>query len=281
MKLELKSALAELTVEDHFHHPGLRNAKFIFCDDQPNENNQGIEREDFAEIIRSAVGAPVKMRFLGESVSGHVGSVPIGYINSMEETESEDGKIHSLVASATLFASEYPDEITYLEESFAEGRAPGVSWELLYDNELLKNGINWIKGIITRAATFVRNPAYGSRTALLALASNKTISEDDFSTELSAFANEFSPKITDKGGNNNVEKELQEAIDALEAANAKILELETVNASLTDANTTLSETVAEKDALLTENETALAEHAQKELLINRTRMIIEIGRAHV
>lgn len=265
-------ALASST--EHFHHPGLRYGQFIYCDDMPNSNKQGIEYEDFPDLMASAIGTPVKMKFLGQSEGGHTGSIPIGYIHKMTEESFNDGANHRLIASAILFASEYPDEIQYLEDKFNAGTPPGVSWELSYKDTIVKNGITWLKKILARAATFVRNPAYGSRTALLALATNQSISADDFSTELSAFAHEISPKIIDKGGNNNVEEELRLAKEALAAANARIAELEqTTNAkieTLEQQVTTLTTTVEERD-------TALAEVALRELIAERTRLISEAG----
>jgi len=272
-----ETALAEISAEDHFHHPGQRIAKFIFCDDRPNENQQGVEHADFAEVTRSAIGSPVKMKFLGQTVGGHSGSVPIGFIHGMEEVEAADGS-HQLVASATLFATEFPEEIEHLEESFAEGKAPGISWEIIYKDSIIRDGVEWLKGIITRAATFVKVPAYGSRTALLALASNnKELSDEDLSTELSALANEFSPKNTNKGGNNNVEEELRKAKEELQAALDKIAALETSTAELTTANAALQTSVDEATTALSAKEDELKAVAERELVAERTRVITEAG----
>lgn len=177
----IQSALAEITPED-FTHPGLRLVKFVFCDNQPNENGQGIAEEDFDEIIKSGVGTPIKMRFFGNTAGGHIGSIPIGYIKNMYK--EDDGNTKKLIADATLFADEYPDEIQYLQEAYDKGEAPGISWELKYNNSVIKDGIEWLKGLVTRAATFVRHPAYGNRTAILALASNKEISDEQLTEAL-------------------------------------------------------------------------------------------------
>ena len=174
----LNGAIA--SIQEDFAHPGLKHLLVVFCDDKPNENGQGVAYEDFADIKKTAIGTPVKMRFLGNGVGGHVGSIPIGFIQNMHEKELEDGT-HQLVAEAILFASEYPDEVQYLSESHAAGTAPGISWELSHTQpSILKDGIQWLKGLITRAATFVRDPAYGNRTAILAMASNRSLSDDDF-----------------------------------------------------------------------------------------------------
>lgn len=273
---ELNSSLAEIESE-HYHHPGLRNVSFIFCDNQPNDNGQGVQREDFAEVMRSAIGTPIKMKFLGQTVSGHVGSIPIGFIESMKEVEVDAEKnIYQLVANGVLFAHEYPDEIEYLEESFAEGKAPGISFEMGYRDELKDKGITWLKNLVTRAATFVRTPAYGNRTALLALASNTELNTEEFIHELAELVAK-SPKISDEGGNNIVEKELEEA-------KAKIAELEKLLAeSKASAETAVAENVtltAENTTLQTslkESNDKLAEYAEKEKLASRTEQLVEAG----
>lgn len=267
MEIILKSAIAEISPES-FAHPGLRLCRFVFCDDQPNENKMGIEYQDFAEIKSSAIGTPIKMKFFGNSAGGHFGSIPIGYINNIFEKDLEDG-VHQLIAEATLFADEYPDEVEYLTTSFAEGKAPGISWELKYENHVLKDGISWLKGLITRAATFVRNPAYGNRTAILALASNKEIDEEQMMEQLSEIISD-SPKITEQGGNNRMDekiKELQDQIDTLTTAlsekDTKLTELSTQLESLTTA-------VSSKDE-------EIATYRRKELVAERTAALVEAG----
>lgn len=256
-------------------HPGLRTAKIIYLDDQPNENGFGVEYEDFEDIKKTIIGTPLKMRFLGDDVSGHKGSIPIGFINNVAEAESNG--VHQLVIDATLFAEDYPDEVEWLETRYKEGKAPGVSFEITYHESILKNGVNWIKGLVARAATFVRSPAYGSRTALLALASDKDISAEDFMKELSALANEVSPKIPVKGGNIRMEEEL-ERIKA---------ELAALKETLNDKEKEIETLSAEKDALATEKgelETSLAEkdevisgYVQKETLTARQAILAEAG----
>lgn len=269
------SGLSTASADGHYHNPSLRYAQFVFCDDQPNENHQGIKHEDFPEVAASAIGTPVKMRFLGEAAGAHVGAIPIGHITDMEE--HAEGGVNSLVAQAVLYASDYPDEIEYLEEAFAGNKAPGISFELAYSSSVVENGISWLKGLVTRAAAFVKNPAYGTRTALLALASNNSLTDEQFADGLKAIANELQPKNTDKGGNIKVEKELEEIKAKLEVAEKalaeKTTELETANASITTLTT-------EKDALqskVTEGETALAEIARKNMITTRAATLAEAG----
>lgn len=289
-EITLHSAIAEMSPED-FAHPGLRKCTFIFCDDQPNENNQGIAYEDFAEIQKSAIGTPIKIRFIKQEgttsllgipdhkhaedddnyqgAGGHMGSIPIGYIRNM--FERKDGDINQLIAEAMLFADEYPEEVGYLDKAYAEGKAPGISWELKYSDSIIKDGIEWLKGLVTRAATFVRNPAYGTRTAILALASNQNINEEQMFLELSELVNDNSPKITVKGGNNRMdEKEIQKLQDELAAAKESLAEKEKEVETLTDKVNELTTANSEKAEKIAEYET-------KEKIASRTAALVEAG----
>lgn len=270
----LHSAIAEITPED-FAHPGLRLVRFVFCDDQPNENKQGVEYADFDEVKKSAVGTPIKMKFFGTSAGGHTGSIPIGYIKSMHETQSKG--TNQLIADAILFADEYPDEIHYLFHSYAEGNAPGISFEMRYTDSILRDGVEWLKGLITRAATFVRHPAYGNRTAILALAANKEINEEQMMQGLSELINENSPNIANKGGNNRMEedlKKLQEELDALKATIAnKDTSLAERDAKISDLETKVSEF----ETKVTEDETKIADYEKNILVSDRTQQLVEAG----
>lgn len=273
MKIELQSALAEMT-KDEYKNPGLRYVQFVFCDDRPTENHTGIAYEDFAEVRESAIGTPIKMRFFGHGVGNHLGSVPIGHITEMAEKDLGNG-VHQLIAKGILYAHDYPDEVEYLELAFAAGEAPGISWELSYSDSLIKEGISWLKGIVARAATFVRNPAYGTRTALLALASNREISNEDFKESFIAIAQEIIPNKESKGGNDNVEleevqKKLDEAIAKLATSEAEVTRLTTENTDLAAKVDTLNTAVADKD-------TKIAEFEKTALVAERTKALVDAG----
>ena len=266
-KLILNAAIAEITPED-FTHPGLRMVRFIFCDDQPNENNQGIAEEDFDEIIKSGVGTPLKMKFFGQSAGGHQGSIPIGYIRDMFKRE-ETG-VKQLVAEAVLFADEYPDEVEYLAHSFAEGTAPGISWELRYNNSVIKDGIEWLKGLVTRAATFVRSPAYGARTAILALASDTSVRDEDLKDAFTELFGTDSPKNDNKGGNNRMEEELQTLRDKVAELEKKLEEQATATS---EKDSTIEALTTERDEL----KTSVSEYQTRELIASRTAALVEAG----
>jgi hypothetical protein len=272
--LILQSAISEISVED-FTHPGLRRVKFVFCDDQPNKNNQGIAVSDFQDIIKSSIGAPVKMKFYGQAAGNHLGSVPIGHIIDMVQVE--EAGVNKLVADAILYADDYPEEIAFLSNSFAEGQAPGVSWELTYKDSFLEGGINWLKGVITRAATFVRSPAYGNRTAILALASNQDISDSDFIKELSELTADNNQNNNDQGGNNRMEEELQRLRDELAAEKANSADNATALAEKDTRISELESKISELEGSITEKDSALAEYKNKEVLASRIAELTEAG----
>jgi len=235
-----KIVLSSIEVQPQKDNPFLTIAKFIFADDKGNENGMGIEFEDFPAIAATAINMPVKMKYLGEGIGNHAGSVPIGHIVGMEIEDSVD--IKRLLGTAALYADEYPDEISYLVDAFQAGNAPGISWELAYSDSIVKNGIEWLKGIITKAATFVRNPAYGKRTALLALASDQRLTDEELDEELLKLTKASS---IDTGGNKVELEELQRILDSVrvELADAKAaLEvLKTENSSVVEENGSLKE----------------------------------------
>lgn len=246
-----------------FKNPFLTIVKFVFADNKPNANNQGIKQEDFAQVMQTAIDTPIKMRYLGEAgAGGHNGSVTIGHIRSMYEDVTSDGTAR-LIAEGVVYRDEFPAEAEYLMKSFNEGKAPGASWEINYRSEEKEGPVQWLKGIITRAATFVRNPAYGTRTALLALASDANISDEDLGKELLAFVQEISPKNENKGGSNKVEDELKKLEAELEAKVAEI-------AALTQAKAELEAKVATQDEVITE-------FRKKQLIEERTSKVTEAG----
>jgi hypothetical protein len=268
-----ESAIAEITEvpTGDYKNPFLTLAKFVFADDKGNKNRQGIELEDFPAVALSAIDMPVKMKFKGDGPDSHLGSIPIGHIKSMETIQNEDG-VNQLIAWAALYNAEYPDEITYIKEKHAEGKAPGLSWELVYNASVMRDGVEWLKGIVTKAATFVRSPAYGSRTHLMALAS--TSGEDSSLVELAKEILAQAKETETEGGNQVNEEELKklqtELTEAKEAAKdaeaSKESEITRLNGLLEDKDKEISS--------LTEK----VEGMQRAALIEeRTQKIVSAG----
>lgn len=280
--ITFKGAIAEIASND-FLHPGLRRVKVIYCDDQPNSNKQGVKHEDFPDIIKTAPGTPLKVNFKQvykgkPRVKGHAGAIPIGFIQGM--TEAEVGGVHQLIADGIIFANEFPAETEYLETAFANNEAPNVSFEMLYDDEksIIEDGIQWLKGLVAKAATFVEFPAYGNRTAILALASNNELNADEFLFALAELLENstISPKNTTQGGNNimteeeikRLQAELETAKSAIAQKDAELEEKDKTIQDLTKANAELTDANTQKDA-------ALAEFSNKEKIAERTAALTE------
>lgn len=222
-------------------------ATFIFADDLPNGNNQGLPFEKFEAVARTSVGMPVKIRFIDsfikEDVGEHENSIPIGVIQGMEIVTIDDNH-HQLVATAALWNDEFPREIAWLQDKFDKGEAPGVSYEINYEKDTEIDNVKWIDGdLYTGAATFVKTPAYGSRTALLALASEATNSND-----LDAGILALAQKITDtKGGNRMDEKELEALKEEVTTLRAEASTKQSTIDELTSLKTQLEDSLKAKD----------------------------------
>jgi len=225
-------------------------ATFIFADDKPNNNNQGLPFSEFESIAKSAIGMPIKMRFTGYGTGNHEGSIPIGVIQEMEiKTISDD--FHQLIAKAALWVGEYPEEIAWLKKAFAEGRAPGISYEINYKDFTNVDNVQWIKDTFAGAATFVKTPAYGTRTALIALASTTDIKK--LEEGLIALAEQLTEELNPepKGGKTMDEKE----VEALKTERDTFKsEAATKQSEIENLSTTLGTKDAEIAALQTENE---------------------------
>lgn len=254
-----------------FKHPLLRKVRFIFADDKPNRNNQGIEYEDFELAKQTAIHMPIKMRYLAtaDQAGGHTGSITFGHITDMTEETLADGT-HQLIGEGVLYKEEFPREIEYLDRAFAEDQAPGSSFEIVYKEVKKEGPIEWLKNFTTSAVTFVRHPAYGTRTALLALASDNNISDSELNNTLFGIVENIRPKNDLKGGSNTVEKELEDLKAELEKIKAE-------NTRLLEANGTLTTAKAELETTVGEQGKAIAEYQRTTLVADRTTKVAEAG----
>jgi hypothetical protein len=286
-RVTFETAIAELieipNISGDFKHPFLTVAKFILADDKPNQNKQGIKAENFDEVIRSAVDMPVKMNLTKRGgLQNHLGSIPIGHIKQVDKQVTSDNT-NQLIATAVLYSDEYPEEIDFLKRSYAEGNAPGISYEMAYGESETENGNQWLKQLVTLAATFVRTPAYGSRTALLALASAGNISLQDLAKELIALAKAegegiITGSVDDpKGGNSVTEQEIKELQDKLARTEAEVQTVKTEAA-------TKDQTISDLQAQLTDKDTTIktltdenAAMKKATLIDSRVRTLSEAG----
>jgi len=280
---EFTTAIAEINdVEntEDFKHPLLTKIKFIFATNEGAHlstasavpgKKQGIKEEDFDEVIKSAINAPLKMRFLGaRGIGNHLGSIPIGHITGMTKTELEDG-VKALLAEAVLYTNEYPDEVQYLKDAFAEGKSPGISYEILHSADSpIENGVQWLKNMVTQAATIVRSPAYGDRTAILALAANKELTTEEFTEGIIQLVTP--QETTIEGGS-----EMDEKDKKIKELEDRIVALAAEKETEVTAKSTLQGQI---DALTGELETLRGENAtfkKNELVATRTKAFVDAG----
>lgn len=246
----------------------LRRVKFIFLDDQPNINKQVVSHEEFESIKKSAIHMPIKMRFLGSLVgpANHNGAIPIGHITSVEEEEAEG--THRLIGDGVLYAEAFPEIMDYLDDKFEKGEAPGISFEIGYKEEIVEKGLKYIKDLTAVAAAFVRNPAYGKRTALLALASDETLTDAEIDEGLTSLLSKEEPK----GGTNKVD---------LEQALQRIKDLEKELADKTEEGEKLATAADDRIKELTDQNLALAEEVnefkQSAVIAERTQKLAVAG----
>ena len=158
--------LAVAAVPDAYKNPLLTWIKLVFTDDQPNANKQGIAQDEFPNLTKSMAYMPIKANFAAESgLAGHAGATQVGVIT---EGQQEGNKV---VAVGALYNDEYPDVVDFFKKEIAEGRQVNFSWEIRYKDSEIKEDVEWLKGITTKAVTAVQTPAYEGRTPLVSLSS--------------------------------------------------------------------------------------------------------------
>lgn len=156
--------LALAGISDLYRNPLLTWVKFVFTDDQPNANKQGISQEEFPNLIKSMNYMPIKANFDGDAgLEGHAEATIIGVI---KQGQHEANKI---LAIGALYNDEHPEVIEFFKKELAEGRSVGFSWEIRYKESENKNDVEWLKGTTTKAVTTVKNPAYEGRTSLVSI----------------------------------------------------------------------------------------------------------------
>lgn len=149
-------------------HPLQTRISFVLTDFQPNVNKQAVPKSEAENIISTAIGMPVKINFNGISEGGHSRAVPVGPITDAKLEKIEDREV--ILANAILWKHEYEEIDDYLKSSTAENKRVGTSWELYYKESEDIDGIEWLKGIVMAGTAIVKDPAYGNRTPILAIA---------------------------------------------------------------------------------------------------------------
>lgn len=230
--------------------------KFVLTDDGPNANNQGVRENEFDNIIRTGKLKPFK-KMKGSIADGHDGAIPIGTIAELEKVDNR------IEAIAAIWEREFPDDVEQIRQAYANKGELNVSWELIYQDEILDEfGVAWLKDVSTRAATLVNLPAYEGRTPILAVAaiSEEDNNEGDSSMELEQLKAQLEVK----------EEKLSEASEELTKIKA---ELEEAKSSLKD----LKEELKELEELRQYKEQVEADRARSEQLNGRFQQIAEAG----
>ena len=141
-------------------------AKFILTDDRPNKNNQRVPAEEFDNIIKTGIFKPVKMA-IGSINDGHEDSRPLGVITNLLR---EGNKIYALAA---LWNHEREEDVNTVKGMVKDGKPVNASWEILYGNRRMVDGVEDLLDTVLTAVTIVGMPAYAGRTQMLAVAAVK------------------------------------------------------------------------------------------------------------
>lgn len=191
-------------------------AKIVVTDDQPNANKKRIPQEEFDNLIKTGIFAPIKMAEK-EISDGHEDAFgrPIGIISQL----TKEG--NRLIALAALWKKERPEDIQKLKEMYKNGTPPQVSWEISYvESSLEEDGIEAYLGTILTGLAVVGMPAYTGRTPFVAMSSKQN--KEDFSVEdkeiLEQKISELGQKLEDALKQlEDKEKELQSGLSELDA----------------------------------------------------------------
>jgi hypothetical protein len=156
----------DLAVAEEYKNPLLSWVKFVFTDDQPNANKQGIKQSEFDNLIKSMKYMPIKANYEAESgLLGHSDAKQIGIITAGQQ------EANKVVAVGALYNDEFPEIISFFKKETSEGRSVDFSWEIRYKESEIVDDCEWLKDTVTKAITAVKAPAYQGRTPLVSVSS--------------------------------------------------------------------------------------------------------------
>ncbi|MFA7101562.1 MAG: hypothetical protein WC196_07585, partial [Bacilli bacterium] len=162
--------LAQAGIPSEYKNPLLTWVRFIFTDDKPNANKQGISQDEFPNLVKSMAYMPIKANFDSEfGLEGHSDARIIGVIKAGQQ---EGDKV---VAVGAIYHDEFPDVVDFFKKEMAEGNRVDFSWEIRYKDSDEKDGVEWLKNITTKAVTAVQHPAYEGRTPLVSISAKDLI----------------------------------------------------------------------------------------------------------
>ena len=241
--------------------------KFVFTDDQPNANRQGIPLEEFASISKDLVYMPIKM-FLG-GPTGHKNATPLGTITSASIQGNQ------ILAEGALWKTEYDDSINVIRKLLEDNKPVNFSWEVLYTESEIKEGVEWLRGVKPKGSTIVENPAYEGRTPLVALAEKKIDTIEELLDSLQDIVSpELLTALAARPTNNKSSDEDGGTMDELEALKKRIAELEASLRATEDDKSAISEqlTLAQKELQDTKDAEAARVRAEA-----RTKKLSDAG----
>jgi hypothetical protein len=162
--------LAQAGIPDEYKNPLLTWVRFVFTDDKPNANRQGISQDEFPNLIKSMAYMPIKANFDSEfGLEGHSDARIIGVIKAGQQ---EGDKV---VAVGAIYHDEFPDVVDFFKKEMSEGNRVDFSWEIRYKDSEEKDGVEWLKSITTKAVTAVQHPAYEGMTPLVSISAKDLI----------------------------------------------------------------------------------------------------------
>lgn len=248
-------------------NPNVIWLKMVITDDKPNANNMRIPKEEFANVIKTAVYMPLKMAE-GQIAEGHERALPLGSIAHLIDNDDH------IVALAALWSKERPEDVKFLKDRYENGQSIDVSWELNYDvTASVKNddGVLNLKNVEMNAVTIVSLPSYTGRTNVTALASQDD-NESGETEAMDTINREDHDKIV-VGLNDKIE----ELSTELDASKIKVEELSTSNEGLASAKTELDELKPKFEKLETFKADADAAKEKQEKLDSIRKKFKEAG----
>lgn len=246
-------------------NPNVTWLKMVITDDKPNANNMRIPKEEFANVIKTAVYMPLKMAE-GKISEGHEETLPIGSIAHLAKEEDH------VIALAALWNKERPEDIEFLKNRYTNGQSIDVSWELNYDvtaSAKDDDGVLELRNVEMNAVTIVGLPSYMGRTGVTALASKEN--EGDVE-EMDTIKREDHDKIVA-----GWEQKVSDFETKLSEATARIEELTTEKEALSSAKAELEELKPEYEELKKFKEEADAAKQREEKLASIREKFAEAG----
>lgn len=237
--------------------------KFVVTDDAPNGNKTRIPQEEFANLIKSGIFAPIKMA-LGKIEEGHSDALPLGVITNLKQSGN---MVEGLGA---LWTREREQDVATIRERVRGGKPPQLSWEITYrDSTVDDAGVKTVLGTSLTGVCVVGMPAYQGRTPITAFASvdteNKILEETSVEeleslkakvAELESLLAEANKLVSAKEEELAALRDFKSEVEAKEAEAAKI---KTIMDKFAEAGLSKDETYFEenKNKFLTMPEEAI------------------------